>query len=94
MNQSSLLNARKVARAAKHRQGEDLRVLHERVLVLVSDGTRAPAVTARAHAVIAKWESAHTCSPFYVEEWRRILADPVEGLRRYVLRPDAPTALR
>jgi hypothetical protein len=93
MNQSLLLNARKVARAAKHRQDEDLRVLHERVLELVSDRTHAPAVTARAYATIAKWESAHTCSPFYVEEWRRILADPVEGLRRDVLRPDAPNGI-
>jgi hypothetical protein len=50
-------------------------------------------VLARAHATIAKWESAQTCSPFYVEEWRRILADPVEGLRQYVLHPDAPNGV-
>jgi len=93
MSQSSLLDARKAARAAKHRQDEDLRALHERALALVSDRMRAPSVMARAQAAIAKWESARTCSPFYVEEWRRILADPVEGLRRYVLQPDAPNGV-
>jgi len=93
MSQSSLLAARKVARADKHRQDKDLRALHERALVLVSDQNRGPSVTARAEAAIAKWESARTCSPFYVHEWRRILADPIEGLRRYVLLPDAPNGL-
>ncbi len=93
MSQSPLLDARKAARAAKHRQDEDLRALHERALALVSDRMRAPSVMARAQAAIAKWESAHTCSPFYVEEWRRILADPVEGLRRHVLQPDAPNGV-
>jgi broad specificity phosphatase PhoE len=93
MSQSSLLDARKTARAAKHQQDEDLRALHERALALVSDGMRAPSVMARPQAAIAKWESAQTCSPFYVEEWRRILADPVEGLRRYVLQADAPNGV-
>jgi hypothetical protein len=89
MSQSPLLDARKAARAAKHQHDEDLRALHERALAPMSDRMRAPSVMARAHAVIAKWESAHMCSPFYVEEWRRILASPVEGLRRYVRQPDA-----
>ena len=93
MSHTSLLDARKAARAAKHGQDEYLRVLHERALALVSDRMRAPAVVARAHATIAKWESARTCSPLYVEEWRRILADPVEGLRRYILQPGAPNAV-
>jgi hypothetical protein len=93
MSHSHVLDARKAARAAKHQQDADLRALHERALVLVSDTTRAPAVMARAQAAIERWESAHSCSPYYVEEWRRILADPVEGLRRHVLQPDAPNGV-
>lgn len=93
MSPSSLLDARKAARAVKHRQDEDLRALHERALALVSDRTRAPSVIARAQATVAKWESAHICSSFYVEEWRRILADPVEGLRRRVLQTNAPAGV-
>ena len=34
-----------------------------------------------------------TCRAFYIQEWRRILADPVEGLRRYVLQPNAPNGV-
>jgi hypothetical protein len=90
MSDSPLLEARRAARADKQRQDAALRILHERALTLVSDGSRAPAVLARAHAAVAKWESSRTCSPFYIEEWRRILADPIEGLRKRVLRPDAP----
>ena len=44
---------------------------------------------ARAQAAVSKWERAKTCSRFYVEEWRRILANPVEELRQRVLRADA-----
>lgn len=93
MSQSPLLDARKTARAAKHQQDEALRALHERALVLVSDRVRAASVMARARSVIAKWENAHTCSPFYVEEWRRILADPADGIRRHVLLADAPNGV-
>ena len=93
MNSSSLLDARKAARADQRRQDDALRALHERALALVSDQLRAPSVMVRAQAAIAKWESAHTCSPFYVAEWRRILANPVEGLRLHVLQPDAPNGV-
>ena len=93
MSSSPLLEARKAARADKHRQDDALRALHERALALVSDQLRAPSVMARAQAAIAKWESARTCSPFYVAEWRRILANPVEGLRLHVLQPDAPNGV-
>ena len=93
MLQSSLLAARREARAAKHQQDEGLRALHERVLALVADKARAPSVIARAHATIAKWESAGTCGSFYIEEWRRILADPAERLRSQVLMPDALNGL-
>ena len=47
MSPSSLLDARKAARADKHRQDDALRVLHERALALVSDQLRAPPVMAR-----------------------------------------------
>ncbi len=47
---------------------------------------------ARAHAA-SEWENEQTWSPFYIQEWRRILADPVEGLRRYVLQADAPNGV-
>ena len=93
MNPPSLLDARKAARAAKHRQDDALRALHERALALVSDQSHAPAIMARALAAIAKWESARTCSPVYVEAWRRILANPVEGLRQQVLQPGAPNGV-
>lgn len=93
MAQSSLLDARKAARADKHRQDDALRALHERALALMSDQLRAPSVMVRAQAAVSKWESARTCSPFYVEEWRRILANPIEGLRLYVLQPDAPNGV-
>lgn len=89
----SLLDARRAARADKHRQDDALRALHERVLSLLSDRPHAAPMIARAEAVIAKWESARTCSPFYIEHWRRILADPVDGLRQHVLSPDAPNAV-
>ena len=93
MSPSSLLDARKTARADKHRQDDDLRALRERALALMSDGVRGPSVMVHAQAAIAKWESARTCSPFYVAEWRRILANPVEGLRQHVLQPDAPNGV-
>lgn len=93
MDQSLLLAARRAARATKHQQDEDLRALHERVLALVSDKARAPSVIARAHATIAKWESAGTWGAFYIKEWRRILADPAEQLRSQVLLLDAPNGL-
>jgi hypothetical protein len=93
MSDSPLLEARKAARADKLQQDADLRILHERALTLVSDRSRAPAVLARAYAAVAKWESARTCSPFYIEEWRRILADPVDELRKRVLHPDAPDSI-
>ena len=48
---------------------------------------------ARAQAAVSKWERAKTCSRFYVEEWRRILANPVEELRERVLRADAPNGV-
>ena len=93
MPQPTLLDARKTARADKHRQDDALRALHERALVLMSDQLRAAPVLARAQAAVSKWESAKTCSPFYVEEWRRILANPAEELRQRVLRPDAPNGV-
>ena len=93
MSDSSLLDARRAARADKLRQDQDLRTLHERALSLISDQARGPSVMTRAYAAIAKWESEHTCSPFYIREWRRILANPVEGLRLHVLQADAPNAV-
>lgn len=93
MDQLLLLAARSAARAAKHQQDEDLRALHERVLVLVADQARAPSVIARAHATIAMWDSVGTCGAFYIKEWRRILADPAERLRSQVLMLDAPNGL-
>ena len=53
MNPPSLLDARKAARAAKHRQDDALRALHERALALVSDQSHAPAIMASALAAIA-----------------------------------------
>ena len=93
MSPSSVLDARKAARADKHQQDDDLRALHERALALMSDGVRGPSVMARAQTAIAKRESARTCSPFYIAEWRRILVNPVGGLRLHVLQPDAPNGI-
>ena len=93
MSSPSPLAARKAARADKHRQDDALRALHEQALVLMSDRQRTAPVMARAQAAVSKWESARTCSPFYVEEWWRILANPVEELRERVLRTDAPNGV-
>ena len=93
MSSPSVLDARKSARADKHRQDDALRALHERALALMSDQLRAAPVMTRAQAAVSKWESAKTCSPFYVEEWRRILANPVEELRERVLHTDAPNGV-
>ena len=93
MSSPSLLDARKAARADKHRQDDALRTLHERALALMSDHQLSVPVMARAQAAVSKWESARTCSPFYIAEWRRILANPVEELRERVLRTDAPNGV-
>ena len=93
MSSSALLDARRTARADKHRQDQALRALHERALALMADQSQAVPVMARAQAAVSKWESAKTCSPFYVEQWRRILANPVQELRDQVLRPDAVNGL-
>lgn len=93
MSQLPLLEARKVARAEKRRQDESLRALHERVLSLLGDSARAPKLVEQALATVTKWERARSCSPFYIEEWRRILAEPSEGLRMIVLRPGAPNGV-
>ena len=93
MNESLLFEARKAARADKVRQDASLRALHERALSLLSDHTHAEEVIEQAKAAIDKWERARSCSPYYIEEWRRILAEPVEGLRLNVLDPGASNGI-
>ena len=89
MNESLLFEARKAARADKLRQDASLRALHEKALSLLSNRTQANEIVARAKAAVDKWEQSRSCSPYYINEWRQILEEPIGGLRLNVLAPGA-----
>lgn len=82
----SQLDERRHALAQQAARFDELRRVHAAVARQLAhpDSPRAQDLLAQAGRNIANWEQAHTCSPFYVRAWRRILRNPGPGLHRLV----------
>ncbi len=91
--QEALLRARQQARLEKVVRDRALRRLHQRAARLLSNANRAPLLIERALATVSRWEAQKTCSPNYIERWRKVLANPCQGMRDEVLCPQAPYGL-
>ena len=80
------INERRDALALNAARFDELRRIHEAVARQFDnpDSPKARDLLAQAGCNIAKWEQGHTCSPFYIRAWRRILRNPGPGLHRLV----------
>jgi hypothetical protein len=93
MNAEPILEARRAARTLKASRDAELSSLHEWVAIALKSDVEAPAIIEKASAMLNLWEAQRTCSPLYIEEWRKVLADSHQELDRRVLRSDAPFGL-
>ncbi len=74
MLDSSVLEKRSAARAAKAVGDSALLELHLRAAKALADAAAAPAVRAQAMAVVQRWADNQLCDMAYVHAWRRVLA--------------------
>jgi hypothetical protein len=89
MNQSSILEQRRLARAEKHLIDATLIELHIKACDALANPSASVVVRERALQQVARWESAHLCDPHYVVAWRNILNLPLNSLKAAMLRDDA-----
>jgi hypothetical protein len=89
MNQSSILEQRRQARAEKHLVDATLIELHVKACDALSNASAGNGVRERALQQVARWESAHLCDMHYADAWRNILNLPLASIRPAMLRNDA-----
>lgn len=88
MNQSTILEQRRQARAEKNLVDAALVELHVKAHDALSSAS-GDGVRERALQQVARWESAHLCDMHYVDAWRNILNLPLASIKPAMLREDA-----
>lgn len=89
MNDSELLEQRRLARAEKQQLDFRLFELHRQAADALLDPKLGAQVKQHALNQIDKWDSGHLCNPHYVQAWRRILSLPAPSIPAAILRQDA-----
>lgn len=75
MEQSAIMSQRRIARLEHRLAVGKRRNLHLRVanMIAASPG-KARELVSQALLQVAQWERHQTCSPFYIDKWRKILS--------------------
>jgi hypothetical protein len=85
-------SSREMAMDASRARYANLRSVHAGVVREIEKGSpKGQALLSAAAANISKWEARHTCSPLYINLWRRILKHPQQRIRSLV-QNDSDTA--
>lgn len=89
MNQATILEQRRQARAEKGLVDSALVELHVKACEALANPSASESVRERALQQVARWESAHLCDVHYVDAWRNILNLPLASIKPAMLRNDA-----
>lgn len=85
-------NARLAARQAQQHHEHQRKLAHGRVAALLQDPSTASKVIANANDQVAKWQFLSLCSRDYIEDWQKLLRDPLAAAE--LLLEDSPRAVR